>query len=123
MTNRKFLIIEKNLIKAMRLKKVLKDAGSQTIGIATDYVTSMLLIKKQTPDVVFVNPNLTLEAEGLGVVKEIKSLIDCDFHIFKSDLSDVLRERFSSVISYPFIEESNDKCLIDAMQQPESSFN
>ena len=123
MINRKFLIIEKNLIKAMRLEKVLKDAGAQTIGIATDYVTSMLLVKKQAPDVVFVNPNLTLEGEGLGIMNEIKSLIDCDFQVFKSDLSEVLKQRFSAVNPYPFIEESNDKCLVDAMQLPQSSFN
>jgi hypothetical protein len=119
MSNRKFLIVEKNLIKAMKLERKLKDSGAKTIGIATDYVTSMLLIKNQKPDVVFVNPNLTLEGEGLGVAKEIKLLIDCELYVFTDDLSDVLESRFRAATPYEFIQEMNDESLINAMAEIE----
>ncbi|MFT6745771.1 MAG: two-component SAPR family response regulator [Glaciecola sp.] len=122
--NRKFLIVEKNLIKAMRMEKMLKDSGAESIGIATDYVTSMLLIKDQTPDVVFINPNLTLEGEGLGVANEIQLVAECDIFIFTAELSDVLKERFLVAHSYVFVMETDDECLKSALvnDQTSSSF-
>ena len=121
MSKRKFLIVEKNLIKAMKLEQKLKNSGAQTIGIATDYFTAMLLIKNQTPDVVFVNPNLTLEGEGLGVAKEIKLLIDCELYVFTDELSDILEARFRAANPYEFIQEMNDESLINAMSGIEFS--
>jgi hypothetical protein len=115
MSKRKFLIVEKNLVKAMSLEKKLQNTGAESIGIATDYVTSMLLIKDVVPDVVFISPNLTLEGEGLGVADEIKALISCDLFVFTDGLSDELKERFMSAHSYTFIKETDDECLIGAL--------
>lgn len=72
MSKKHFLIVERNLIRAMDLEKEFTTFGAESVGIATDYITSMLLMKDKKADVVFINPNLTLEGEGLGIADEIK---------------------------------------------------
>jgi len=97
---KKILIVEKNLIKAMSLEKVFIKLGATSIGIATDYFTSMVLIKDSTPDIVFVNPNLTLESEGLDVAHEISQIISCKFYFFKSKM--VKELSYKNLLSVPF---------------------
>ncbi|MFT6717570.1 MAG: hypothetical protein ACJA0Q_002227 [Saprospiraceae bacterium] len=111
MEKKKFLIVEKNLIKAMAMEKDLIALGLESIGIATDYLTSMILIKDTAPDVVYLNPNLTLEAEGLGVAIEIEMRVKCKIFVFTSGLSEILKERFIAAHSYVFIDEMDPVCL------------
>jgi hypothetical protein len=43
----------------------------------------MMLMKDKKADVVFINPNLTLEGEGLGIADEIKLKFDCEILFFQ----------------------------------------
>lgn len=116
MEKRKFLIVEKNLLKAIELERQLIELGGESIGIATDYLTTMLLINDVSPEVVYINPNLTLEAEGLGVAKEIEKKVKCEIFIFTSALSKTLKERFVIAYQYCFIDEAIELNLISSLK-------
>ena len=66
----------------------------------------MLLLKEKKVDVVFINPNLTHEGEGLGIADEIILKFNCEIFIFSKYLEPRLKERFRAVSAHKFIDES-----------------
>jgi hypothetical protein len=104
---KKILIIEKNLIEAMSLERLFVKLGATSLGIATDYFTTMVLINDSTPDLVFVNPNLTLESEGLDVVHEVLKKITCKIYFFSSKISPELKNKISLLGDFESIDESS----------------
>lgn len=102
---RKVLILEKDLVKAMSYEKQISELEATVVGIATDYVTAMLLVKDHGPDVIFCNPNLTLDEEGLDVVSYVKEISDCEIHVFQDGLMESTKEKLQGDQSIKFLNK------------------
>ncbi len=75
----------------------------------------MLLMKEKKVDVLYINPNLSLEGEGLGIADEVKLKFDSEIFIFSADLDFGLKERFKVKYPYKFIDEKVEGNIKEAL--------
>jgi len=83
---KKILIVEDEVLISEHLKRVVQNLGYQAMEICGDYEEAMELLKKETPDLAFLDIRMNGVDEGIEVAKHLRS-IDIPF-IFITSFSD-----------------------------------